>query len=207
MWQRNIPRRFRLEFAPLVLGLGPNWVNDAWVQFNESLLGNSESPKSYAGHFRALERFRRANARRDRYNWKRKVRRTLASGESLPPLGLLEMALLGVLGNDGLVSLDPVQRALHFYGTDVRHLRRLAREARLMEAWLLRPVNPAEIPAEPSVSTEVEAEFVGREVFLELLLPTPVPALDVDYTEHFQKDNVKQNRDANEHSQAAAACS
>jgi hypothetical protein len=176
--RRTRPRR---EFLSFALRIKPNFTREAMEQFIDAMNGLETPGISYQEQFRLLERFHLGNARRDRYNRKRRYRK-LHRARVLLRYNAQGLMHLGMLLRAGYLSCTPLQYregVSGLYGLDLRFTRKLALECEFITEWLSTTRNPAHlelIPETGEEASDTSNTWAGREKFLASLAPTPVPA-------------------------------
>jgi len=181
--------RLRGEFLGLCKSIEP-FVDQAWAQFADELEGRETPRVSYQEKFRLLEKFVGKNARRYRYNHRRrlgklpKVRAILRARQR----GLVTFAAL-IRNGRSWQGLSFTEIVSGVYAIDLRLTRKLAREFDVVEEWLYSERDPAAIPVSQGNAGTVSPEatvsrlhvasragvWAGRMDFLEQLDPTPLP--------------------------------
>jgi hypothetical protein len=178
--------------------LEPDFEIKAWRQFLDSILHNKVGNRSFQEQFQIRDRVRRAHARRNRYNDKRRVRRFQYVLRYLR----LEYAVYVAAGlvsvwkaGDGLARPDLLAGLL---GVDRRLSLKLLKELEVIHLMLNPQNKPSEItPARSKEARDTAVEEpADREDFLISLKPTPVP--DIGETTPFEvpEEPGKRSQDA-----------
>jgi hypothetical protein len=173
--RRTRPRR---EFLALALKIKPNFSSEAMDQFIDAMNGLNTPGTSFQDQFRILERNQRANARRDRYNRKRRFRK-LWRAQVFLRLNHRGLANFGMLLRVGGLAWTPRESKAvisGLYGLDLRFSRKLAFECEVIKELFSTTRDPAQVDSIPDTGENASDRWKGREEFLSLLVPTPVPA-------------------------------
>jgi|GEM_PF-3019565 len=173
--RRPRPRR---EFLGLAHRIDPHFIREAWEQFFDSLNGQATQGTSFQEQFQILERLRLANARRDRYNRKRRFSKLWRARAflRLNPRGVANFGMLLRIGGRAWTPSESREVISGLFGLDQRFSHKLARECEVIREWISTDRDPARIDSIPCTREDVTAGEGGRQKFLALLADTPVPA-------------------------------
>lgn len=172
--------RPRLEFLELESQLDPDFEAKAWHQFIDFLNHGTLPTESYGDQFVLLERIKRAHARRDRYNGKRRQKRLSELQAQFDPkiagyLALERATGLDLYGMHGSSAKGEGYRALGaVMGTDRRLTKRFLRESAVLHQLMKSPGRPWKVDQVTRPGETVQAPPRDG-TFEKLLEATPVP--------------------------------
>tara|TARA_R110002096_G_scaffold70955_10_gene169934 strand:- start:159 stop:824 length:666 start_codon:yes stop_codon:yes gene_type:complete len=171
-------KRIRTEFAELEAQIEQDFVNRAWHNFLRSINHGELTTESFQDQFKKLSSAKKAHARRDRYNAKRRAKKHMDANPSIHPL--LEVYLrVGVIHLWDYGEADFNWSAMMAVnGGDRRNTRRLARECAVADALIFPTHKPWDWTYSlASVTTDLDRVVPKVDkAFAASLKPTSVPA-------------------------------